>query len=507
MFEKVVDFVKTRVGLVFGCILFLGIALHCLTLSYSPLPWIDEVQIQEIAHGGVGEKTSSWNMTLVHDDGQLDEQAWAMYYLGGYLSEQMYTLFGRSGGRALNLLLLTISTSLLVFYCRKKTGQAFLSYLVGLLYFTFPPLLQSLRGGRVDVLALTCLISALALLQIDCKSRNKLYLYCALASGVAVLAVFSWATAILCAPIILWEVLDVFKEHKLTLKQQLLGLSMMVGSGLFTAGVVLMPFLCHYQVTIETFLYILSLNSSVSSGGPYVKETIGFLCAIPGVYLVGLLALFLKKRFLLLALSAATICFIAMMTHCYVFRFLYLLPYALIGIAVGGMNIQNRKLKVGYLFLLFVMGCISFGYSVLLRNGTEFFAKDVRNVQRVKEVIQTEIGCAVRIYCDTFQLYYIGRELNWSQYRLAGDQTAIGKILEVLPINFYITEQEALSQETLDVLTKNGFVFFKKIVVFDLEKLSAIEKFLLKFDRLRPYGPYYLYSKVDEDVRSDSLNE
>lgn len=507
MFEKIGQFVKTYSLQIFIFFILLGICLHCTTLSYSPLPWMDEVQINEIVRGGIGEKETSWTMALVRGDGQLDTQAWALYYLGGLSSEFGYILFGQAGNRILNLLWLLVSTGLLTIYVYKKTRHKLLTCLVGLLYFTFPPLCQSVRGGRVDVLAFLFLFASLSLLQLNAKSKKDLLFKCMASAVCAACAVFSWITAILCMPIVLWEALEAFKKRGLSLKQQLTTLIMMAVAGVVTGVVVLTPFLIRYQLTIDTFMLVLAINSSVSSGAPYFREIIKALCAIPGLYLFGLSLLFARRRFVLLVIATIVICAIAVMTHCYIFRIVYLLPYALIGTAITYGYIHNSKLKITYLAILLFMAVVSYSYSILLRNGTEFFAKNVRDAEVSKQVLEKEIGKNAKIYCDTFQLYYIGRELNWKQYRLASKLPAEGEVLDGFEIEYYITEKEKLAPRISEVLKEKGFVFTKKIAPFEFKNLSQVEKLLQKVGRLTSYGPYYLYSKSKMLNETNSLNE
>jgi hypothetical protein len=298
-------------------------------------------------------------------------------------------------------------------------------------------------------------------------------------------------------PIVLWEVFEIFKERELTLRQRISALILMGMSGFLMLIVLLLPFLLHYQVSLDTFLKILTSNSSISRGGPYFKEFFKLLFALPFVYAIGLPLLFLRKRFVLLAIATVGISVIAMVTHCYTFRILYLLPYALIGIALIDGYIQRPLKRYVYNGLLILLICIGYSFSILLRNGTEFFAKDVRNVKRVKEILQVEVGANVRIYCDTFQLYYVGRELNWNQYRLAFPSTNLKDLLNTLDIEYFIAEKKSLSPRMNLILAKEGFELKKEITVIDLEGLSQMEHFLNAMGRLSPYGPYCLYKRKE----------
>ena len=103
MIKGLLGFIRSHSIALLVTLFLLGIVSHGVTLSYSPLHWIDEVQINEIAQGGIGKKQSSWSMCLLKTDGALDAQTWAVYYLGGACSELGYRLFGVVGPRVVML--------------------------------------------------------------------------------------------------------------------------------------------------------------------------------------------------------------------------------------------------------------------------------------------------------------------------------------------------------------------------------------------------------------------
>ena len=496
---NMVLYIKKNFFVFYVVFIVLCMIMHWTTIEYSPLPWIDEIQINEIARGGVFSKSSDWNMSIVRSDGSLDRQSWALYYLGGGASEFGKYLFGNLGNRVLNLILLLISTFAVTFYFLKKTKKTIQSYLTGLLYFTFPFLMTSVRGGRVDIVALTFLFLSLAILHVRIQEKKYLFLVLSGCSIFAALALFSWITVGLCFPIILWEVLEFFKERNFSLKKQVFLLSFM---GIIFFSMILFlvsPFVFDYQTTIETFKHILALNSSVSSSGFFLKELLVLLCVIPGVYILGLGFLMMRMRFILLVGAVLVICLITAVTHCYIFRILYLLPYALIGIGLyeGG---WGKFLKTCYVYVLFIMVLISFGYSVLLRNGLECFTKDIRDANIVREVMHRNIGGNQKIYCDTFELYYIGRELGWKQFRSAShDVSRIKNIISRNNIEYYITEKKSISNELSEFLKSQGFVFKEKIELFNIANFikSPIREFLYVNGRFKGYGPYYLYQKIN----------
>ena len=148
--------------------------------------------------------------------------------------------------------------------------------------------------------------------------------------------------------------------------------------------------------------------------------------------------------------------------------------------------------------VLIFMVLISSCYSLVLRNGIEYFTKDLRCFDHLCSVIKLEIGEYKKIYCDTFQLYYVGRTLNWEQYRLASKNiSSFDEIMKNVDFEYYITEESKITEKKNRILKENGFAFYKKITPFNLANVSYIQKILKEKNRLGSYGPYYLYRKDD----------
>jgi hypothetical protein len=488
---------KENVFVCFFTVMLIGILIHSITLSYSPISWMDEVQIKEIARGGIFQKVSDWDMALVKNNGQLNSQSWAIYYIGGWFANLSCFLLGDSGARIINLLWLLVSTFLISFYAFRKTNNKILSVLVGLLYFSFPTLVQSVRGGRVDVIAFTFLFASLSVLQVKLKrSKFSFLLVCLLSSLLLACSVFSWITAVLCIPIVVYEFLEWLNSYQFSLQKKVFFIGAMLFFFMFTTILLVSPFFSNYYETKEFVTSVLMLNTS-SNNEFNVKMFFKGLVAFPGVYIVSLSLVFFSRRLFFLSFSILLVSIIMTRTYCYGFRMLYLLPYALIILVLFFKNMKNNKNKMLYLYILFFMGGASFIYSILLRNVSEYFTKEFRSLTHVKEMFKKEIGENKRIYCDTFQLYSIGKNLNWKQYRvISKNESDIFEAIQNLNVEYYVTEKKLMTLEKSTLLNNHGFVLLKEITPFVLDNLSFVQSKLNRYNRLMPYGPYYLYYKT-----------
>ena len=101
---------KRHAFLLFVALVFIGVVAHLFTLPFSPVHWLDEVHIGEIARGGIGVKSTDWNVVMSPVNADFDNQSWAFYWFGGYFSELGYQLFGHCGARVFALFFHVLST-------------------------------------------------------------------------------------------------------------------------------------------------------------------------------------------------------------------------------------------------------------------------------------------------------------------------------------------------------------------------------------------------------------
>ncbi len=491
---KVLNYSKSHPFVLLSISIIVAIILHSTTLSYSPLHWQDEVQINEIAQGGIGEHRSDWSVNIVSKDGTLESQAWVPFYLGGVSSELGYQLFGDIGPRVMALVWLIVATGFLLFYLFKRTGDSLLSSVVAFLFFTTPPLLQSVRGGRVDVMAFAFVFMALVLLQFK---KSMLQWGGAILAGVLLsIACFSWISCILVTPLLLWELWDRSSSFKKCLTD---GVCFLVGA-LVTALLLLLPFGTTISHTLSLFTSNFSSNASIETltlGWHHVHALINELLTIPFTYCVLLLFLCLQPRkFWPLILACGLFCVVCL-PRIYVFRTLYLLPYAVVVIGITLGMLHKQVMRQICLSIILLMGLYGYCYSVILRNSLDYFTKEHRDYSQIRCVLEDVIGRKKNVYLATYQLYYVGRSLEWSQFYHPGSNVngpIPPKLLQ--HVDYYVVEKDKLSSIQACQLAAEGFRLIQEVGLCVEHTPSAVVRFLEKHGRLRPLGPYLIYCKA-----------
>lgn len=71
---SIVDLLKRHAFLLLAALVFIGVVAHLFTLPFSPIHWIDEVQICEIARGGIGEKSTDWTIQMCPINDDIDDK-------------------------------------------------------------------------------------------------------------------------------------------------------------------------------------------------------------------------------------------------------------------------------------------------------------------------------------------------------------------------------------------------------------------------------------------------
>ena len=493
--RRVVTFLCAHAGAVFWSLVAASMLIHAMTMSYSPVHWIDDVMINEIARGGLFHKDSDWSLVW-NPIAAASHKPWTVMYLGGLVLEIGYQLFGHLGPRVLTMGWLLILTALVVVYVRRKTGRNALSYLCGILCFTAPCLTQSARGARVDVMSVAFMFMALCVLQLVACARMKRIVVFALAGAFVALSAFTWLPGLMVAPLVGWEILERFRREGSTLKEAVLELTVTGIAFIVACAILLTPF---YPDVLEPFVGAQKAVATVSNNGAKGWHWVGFAKAcveLPCLFALGFAALFMRRRTWLLAVAFVGLALVCISSRVYVFRMIYLWPYALVGVALFAASLTGK----GYArscMLLGVMGLVSWGWSVGLRNTTEYFMRGYRDYDKLRTELIREIGCDARIYMYCDHPYYIGRELGWQMYRYQYDDpahTLFGKV------DYVLEEEQMLDEGKIKKITSFGFAK-NRIICVDVRKPSnAIERFLVKHGRAHAYGPYRLFVRTRQST-------
>lgn len=482
---------------VFWILLVVGIALHLVTLSYSPVPWQDEVQVVEIGQGGVGEKTSGWNMCMTGNE-EFDKQAWALYYLGGLGEELFYQMFGRFGPRLFTLIGLFLATVLFHCYVRRRTKSEYWAAVLGVLFFAAPSLVQSVRGARVDVWTFVCLWSGLNLLYgIGDSCTVKSRIRYGLAGASAVLACFFWASAVLLLPIYMWAFWENYRHPVRDWKKLSLSSATVVAFAVFATLILILPFCGRLEVTMELASWISAHNTNTRSSATVihaVKVLCGEVVGFPYIFLFGIIGIVLSRRNWWLKIGVVAFIYICVFVaaRIYVFRMLYLLVYAFVGIIllVGCLS-EKIRARNALALMMTLIACAVYGRSVLLRNGIEFLARDGRDFHKIRAALANEIAEGDKVYAESYQIYYVARDLGWKLYRSVGGPDAKDALLD--DVQHVITENRTPDYGVY--MREHGFLKKKEVAV-PFKPFTDLEKRIISLaGRGASCGPYVIYSR------------
>ena len=388
-----------------------------IVLPYVRDHWQDEVQIIEIARGGIVDKAEPWSM-LATGDPKIDSQSWAIYYVGGWLFERMYQCMGHLGPRILTMFAYFILSALFGVYLFKKTGDKLIASLLAVLLWSFPPLQLCARGVRADILSMLFCTGGMLVLQVKVSSLTKKCLVFSLAGTLYALSILTWISAILLGPVVLWEMVEQLEFKRTPPKSWALPFLCCVGAGIVTGVLLLLPFIFHFVQTVEVSKLVWQINTfyAEKEGRLLWKEFALCMLQPPGLYVLGFCLLASSRRFLILFFGFAACAVLCMMTKVYSTRIVYFLPYVLIGVGVGIQTIRRQGLRRLIMWIVGCMTLLAYGRTYICRNLTDYRVRHHRDYAALRPVIEQKLGRNISVYADTFQLYYLGRELNWKQY-------------------------------------------------------------------------------------------
>ena len=430
-----------------------------MVFPYVRCHWQDEVQIVEIARGGITEKIEPWSMVAT-EDCRADSQSWAIYYIGGLLFEQMYQVAGHLGPRALAMTAYLLFVALLGWYLYKKTGHGLLCAILALLVLSFPVLQVSARGVRADIPSMLFAVASMAILQLDVHGGRKQFLIFAISGSLYALALFSWISAGLMAPLVGWEMLETVKRNNWSNRKVISILFISVLGFGVTSFIILSPFFVDWRGAIEGFRTAWEINTSDSyrAGKLLFGDFLKCLIQFPGLYLLGLGILFTRRRFLVLSCGVLSFSLIILMTRVYPSRFVYFIPYACVGLAIGVSMLKCTWMKMVLYVIVSLMMLMAYGRTYILRNYTDYVYRDYRDYSRIAPIVESKIGRGVNAYVDTYELYYIGRELGWNQWHcLRRGQRPTDRLMKKLDcciLRRGVVETEGL----VEIMQRHGFI-------------------------------------------------
>lgn len=472
-----------------------GLAFTCYVLPFSYVHWIDDVMINEFGRFPIGAHTLDWNMNW-YQNRLLNSQTATPYYLGGALVEMAYRLLGETGPRMLMFTCFVLSTFVFFSYLWRKTGNRNMAALLALLYFSYPLMPVFVRGARVEAMVFLFIMLALWIFRFRPRTSWGRAVLFAAAGGGCALAGFTWITAALLAPLVLWEMLEWIRENADGRQETFCLLGAFVAGCIGAAALLLIPF---YPILGQT-LQVLMADFGVSASGHakdgwMVKEFLCLFFGFPGFFAVGLTLLFFCRRLWLLAiLSTLGLC-VCMATNFYNSRMIYYLPVAIVGVAVFWTSCRNRMVRDGLLIVLIAMTALSYARTCLFRNMTDLYARPLRDYAAVKVCMEREIGRNCRVYNSAFTLYYVGRDLGWKQFRATG-------MSEIPPeelrgeFDCYICDEKAVTSDLDRQMHEMGFNSSKVLNKHVRFPSSWLGRLLYKTGRMNPIlGAYRIYKR------------
>lgn len=477
-----------------AALLLVGIAFTCVVLPSAYVHWIDDVMINEFGRMPIGAHDFDWNMNWYPNEIQ-NRQTSAPFYLGGLLLECGYLAFGELGPRLIVFVAFVLATFGLFFYINSKIGNRLIAILSAALFFSYPIIQVSVRGARVDAVAMLAVIAALCLLQWRPSqgNRGRILLFF-LVGGLCSIGGFVWVSAALLGPLVLWEMLEFLKTNGCTAKERIGLIAVAMGGFLIFSAVILIPFYPILQDTFAALKMNFSTSAGRSKGHLMLKELVQCLLAPPGTFLVGFVLMLFCRRLVILAVGSWMLLALCAMTNIYPHRMIYFLPVVLVAFAIVYSQLRSSLGKVILFGILVLMTAISYARTCVFRNVCDLESRPLRDAAALKSVIERDIGRSRRIYNSAFSLYYIGRDLGWIQFRATGMSEIPPEALYPL-VNCYICEAEGHSDALEQSLSQHGFKLVKRIAL-PTPSFSALGNLIHRTGRMTPIlGEYLFYAR------------
>lgn len=484
----------------FWILLLIGVCFHLATIGFAPAHWQDEVQIHELGRRIIAP--TDWTVYWLPVDGA-SHAATGLWNAASPLHEIAYSLLGHTGPRLVQFVFLVISTILLRAYLSRKTGDECLSTVFSLLYFSVPRMALSPRAGRLDAFVFMMLFAALYTLRSQWARRHVCGAM-ALAGAISAACVFSWATAIVLMPIVLWEIQCVFLENRMAARDMARPLLCFAVGGVCAS----LPFLALFISDLPLSWEIMRHMAGIPQPRDSLATFLTGIRAYPYLYVLGILGLCFRGKFDLLSLGAVGFLAVCVASRSYCYRLLYFLPYALIAsatVASGG-----RKVARVFLSFAIIMATLSYVRIAVCKNAVEFMSRSINDERRLEHVLDDTLGRDIRVYAAVFDVYYAGRALGWRQYRSFNRS---GSKFDLYPelidkVDFFISTPKQ-AREHGEELNAAGFVPFSEIAGFEMPAWaeSTWWRYIQRFSAWNPhpYGPYVVFRKQANESRAGDV--
>jgi hypothetical protein len=499
---KLKDYLSQNFWLCWCLALLTFFLISLSTITVSPTVWMDEVQIVDYGRT-IFDPNTDWSITwLVSDNRPLI----LTVYLGPFLQNLTYQIFGSPLGPRLasSIGAMLAATVCVGFLISLKTPK-WIAFVLGLVFFLDPIFISSYRGARVDCWAIgLCFLACWTirhqsnLLASNIATKRPSFLL----AGICISAMlFIWPTAIFLTPLIATEGFQFYYLSQKSKGRTIFEIFPLDSSitllftGIFLGLLVIsLPILPELISGIQTILSFSKSDSlAVNFADKFKSDLRHFLTSLslsPFVLLGGITAA-LTLRYKQKSLAAFLVLGLVIFSKPYGQRFVYLIPYLIVIIALFFADDSNMQRKTVYrlqqLFLIILL-IWSITISLGVRNLVALSQFEGRNPERIFLAADNAIGKGDYKVLIPYELYYAGRTLGWKVYNSfsyikSPSDRDYKKFLSQM--DYIITTDRADQHNYL----ANDFVFKGEI-----NSLVANEQNKFFFGR-RPFPIYYFYEK------------
>ena len=397
----------------------LTVGIHCSTLTFYPPIMSDEVQILEYGRAMVspGERdwSTNWQVT--------GRPALVPYYLGCTLEELALRLAGGSnaGPRLFSLLGAVFAGTAMMGWLLRRGSAPAIGLVCSLILLWDPLFTLSYRFVRLEGWVFGFIFTACWCIRIAATSEAgslRAKGSALIAGACLALAGLFWASAILLLPLVFHEVLDpcLSGPVRTSWRIQLGVLLRLLVAGCAVFLMALLPVWPAVWTSIQDFRTDLTYNFNMAAIIEPVLRVFACFKHSPWIPAIGIISL-LRPRCRMLGLCFLVALAGVSMTSPYTNRVVYLLPYLVLAAALladtalsESPHSTRHRLVVLGLALALVWASL-----VTLCGGHytwgALYRREATSPDRIMEVARQVTGPgAARVYVDTFEFYYAGRE-------------------------------------------------------------------------------------------------
>ena len=480
--------------------------LNLSTLTLSPTVWMDEVQIVDYGRT-IFDPNTDWSITWLVDE---NRPLILTVYLGPFLQNLTYQIFSSPLGPRLasSFGAIFAATVCVGFLLSLKTPK-WVTFVLGLVLFLDPIFVSSYRGARVDCWAIGLCFLACWLIRHQTNSlessssTTKPSFFIA---GLCISAMlFTWPTAIFLTPLIATEFVHFYylnqkSKNRTAFEIFPLDPSITLLLAGFTLGLIAisLPVLPELFSGIQKILAFSKSDSiAVNFADKFKSDLRHFLTSLslsPFLLLGGITtALILTSRYKQKSLATLLVLGLVIFSKPYGQRFVYLIPYLIVVIALLFVENSNTQKRIIYwLKRLFLVSLLIWSITISLgvRNIVALTQVEGRNPERILEFAEALIGKGDHKVLIPYELYYAGRNLGWKVYNSFGyiqspSDSDYKKFLSQM--NYVITTDKSDDNNHF----RNDFTFKG-----ELNSIVENEQNKFFFGR-RPFPVYFIYEKKD----------